>query len=63
MADDVKTGKKYESVRCRPEKKERIEKIIAKRILRGEKTTEVGLMDEILEKELPKYERKLGIEN
>jgi hypothetical protein len=61
MAEDTKKRAKYESVRCRPEKKERIEKIIAKRILSGDKTTEVGLMDEILEKELPKYERKLGI--
>ena len=62
MAEESKTPKKYDLVRCRPNHKERIEAIVnTKRLRTRKKVTEISLVSEILEKELPKYERKLGI--
>lgn len=61
MSEKIKKRVKYESVRVYDDKKIRIEKIVAKRSLSERKVTEVGVLDEILDKELPKVERKLGI--
>lgn len=61
MAQEIKKTKKYESVRIRPNHKERIETVVATLSLRKNKTTEINIMTEILDKELPKLERKYGI--
>lgn len=62
MAEGNKTLKKYDLVRCRPNHKERIETIVnTKRLRTRKRVTEISLVSEILDKELPKYERKLGI--
>lgn len=46
----------------REDKADRVEKVaIQEAAARGEKLGAVDIYDEILEKELPKYERKLGI--
>lgn len=49
-------------VRMREDKAARVEKVaIQEAAARGEKLAAIDIYDEILEKELPKYERKLGI--
>lgn len=61
---DTKEQKKPKTrqVRMREDKAERVEKVaIAEAAQRGERLNAVDIYDEILNKELPKYERKLGI--
>lgn len=49
-------------VRMREDKAERVEKIALKATaIRSERLDAVDIYDEILEKELPKYEKKYGI--
>jgi hypothetical protein len=58
----MKKAKKYESVRIRPDHKNRIETIMHTMALGADgRVTEIGIMTDILDKELPKVERKLGI--
>lgn len=59
--EQIRKRVKYESVRVYNDKKIRLEKIVATRSFKERKVTEVGVLDDILNKELPKIERKLGI--
>jgi hypothetical protein len=61
---DTKEQKKPKTrqVRMREDKAERVEKVaIAEAANRKERLNAVDIYDEILTKELPKYERKLGL--
>ena len=60
----TKTTKKgpAKQVRIRADKAERVEKIAVKATgARGERLDAIDIYDEILAKELPKYEKALGI--
>jgi len=61
MAEEIKKSPKYESVRIYKDKKKRLLNVVLNRKLAEEKVTEIGVLDEILTKELPKMERKLGL--
>lgn len=55
-------SKKSTHVRVYPDKKERVEEIVRTLAFREKRTVyEIDILNEILERGLPKYERKLGI--
>lgn len=58
---EIRKKAKYEVVRIYNDKKERLQKVVLTRSLADGKVTEIGVLNEMLEKELPKMERKYGI--
>lgn len=62
MAEGTKKQAKYESVRIYRDKKKRLLDVVFTRSLKEGKVTEIGVLDEILDKELPKMERKYGVQ-
>ena len=63
MAERIKKQTKYESVRIYQDKKKRLLDVVLTRSLKEGKVTEIGVLDEILNKELPKMERKYGVKD
>jgi hypothetical protein len=62
MAKESQERKETTHVKVYTDKKERVEKVVRAKAFREDKrVTEIGLIDEILERELPQYEKDLGI--
>jgi hypothetical protein len=62
MEKESQERKETTHVKIYTDKKERLEEIVRTKAYREKKrVTEIGLIDEILERGLPNYEKKLGI--
>lgn len=62
MAEDTTKMGKQTTVRIYEETKDRLQKVVRKLAANEDRNvTEIEIAEEIMQKELPKYERKLGI--
>jgi hypothetical protein len=62
MDKESQEKKETTHVKIYTDKKERVAEIVRTKAFKEKKrVTEIGLIDEILEKELPHYEQELGI--
>lgn len=62
MEKESQERKETTHVKIYTDKKERLEEIVrTKAYIEKKRVTEIGLIDEILERGLPNYEKKLGI--
>jgi hypothetical protein len=62
MEKESQERKETTHVKIYTDKKERVAEIVRTKAYKEKKrVTEVGLIDEILERELPNYEKELGI--